>query len=91
MKHAWLIASIACLTVQAMAAQRSKTIRAEFMRSNPCPSTGATRGACPGYQADHKTPLCIGGKDEVANLHWIAVDEHKVKSKSDMRLCRTTP
>lgn len=91
MKHAWLIASIACLTVQAMAAQRSKTIRAEFMRSNPCPSTGATRGACPGYQADHKTPLCIGGKDEPANLRWITVQDHKVKSKSDMRLCRTTP
>lgn len=86
-----IVYAIALLALTATAAERSKSVRAEFQREHPCPSTGAKRGACPGYQVDHKTPLCIGGKDELTNLHWIAVDEHKVKTKSDVRLCRTTP
>ena len=84
-------ALLALPALPAIAAARSTTVRAEFMRTNPCPSTGAKLGASPGWQVDHKTPLCIGGKDEPANLHWVTVEEHKVKTKSDVRLCRTTP
>lgn len=82
-------ALLACSST--IAANRSKAVRAEFQREHPCPSTGARRGACPGYQADHKTPLCIGGKDEPANLQWLTVKEHKAKTKRDVRLCRTHP
>jgi hypothetical protein len=82
--------ALAC-AIPSQAADRSRAVRAEFQRSNPCPSTGATRGACPGYQADHKTPLCIGGKDAPSNLQWISIEAHKAKTKSDVRLCRTHP
>jgi hypothetical protein len=36
------------------AADRSRTLRAEFMRQQPCPTTGATCGPCPGWQVDHR-------------------------------------
>jgi 5-methylcytosine-specific restriction endonuclease McrA len=72
------------------AAERSRALRAEFMRENPCPSTGKTRGACPGWQVDHAVPLCLGGQavDTKANLRWIAVEPHKAKTRDDVRLCR---
>lgn len=63
-------------------------MKAEFRAQFPCPSTGNRYGACPGWQIDHRTPLCIGGKDEVANLAWITVEDHKRKTRSDVRLCR---
>lgn len=66
-------------------------MRAEFQRQQPCPSTGKARGACPGWQADHKTPLCIGGRDAPDNLRWMTIEEHKRKTKSDVRLCRVHP
>lgn len=78
----------AMLAFGAQATNRSKAVRAEFQRSNPCPSTGATRGACPGYQADHATPLCIGGKDVPANLRWLTIEAHKAKTRDDVRVCR---
>lgn len=72
-------------------AKRNPAVRAEFQRQQPCPSTGATRGKCPGYQADHWTPRCIGGPDTVANLRWMTIEAHKAKTKSDVRLCRVHP
>lgn len=67
---------------------RSRAVRAEFMRLQPCPATGQPRGACPGYQVDHRTPLCLGGTDRVDNLQWLSVEAHKRKTKTDVRLCR---
>lgn len=75
----------------ASAAERSRAVRAQFMREHPCPSTGKTRGACAGYQVDHRTPLCIGGADRTENLQWLSIAAHKDKTKSDVRLCRTHP
>jgi len=31
---------------------RSSSARSDFQQSNPCPSTGKTSGACPGYVVD---------------------------------------
>jgi hypothetical protein len=59
------------------------------MRANPCPSTGATRGPCPGWQVDHWAPLCIGGADATPNLRWLTVEQHKSKTRQDVRLCRS--
>lgn len=67
---------------------RSRAVRAEFQRHHPCPATGATRGACPGYQVDHRTPLCNGGADRIDNLQWLSVEAHKRKTTIDVRLCR---
>lgn len=68
--------------------KRSPAVKAEFRRLYPCPSTATYRGACPGYEIDHRTPLCIGGADSVDNLAWMTVEAHKRKTLSDARLCR---
>lgn len=75
------------VAVSAYAADRSPAVRSEFQRQTPCPSTGAHRGACPGYQADHVQPLCAGGKDEPGNLQWLTVQEHQRKTKRDVAAC----
>lgn len=85
--QAALLAAVLALPV-AHAAERSPTLRAEFMRQNPCPATGATRGACPGYQVDHREALICGGRDELQNLQWLSVDEHKAKTRVEVKLCR---
>src|SRR6266404_5706098 len=38
---------------------RSQSVKHEFQRQHPCPSTGRTTGACPGYVKDHVVPLCL--------------------------------
>lgn len=72
----------------ALAADRSKAQRAEFIRSVPCPETGVTRGACPGWEVDHVVPLCAGGEDRPANMQWLSVTDHKAKTRQDVRGCR---
>jgi hypothetical protein len=70
------------------AADRSRTARAEFMRTNPCPATGKTSGACPGYQVDHVRALCAGGVDHRSNMAWLTVEQHKAKTRDDVGRCR---
>jgi hypothetical protein len=50
--------------------KRSPTAKRDFQRSNPCPSTGRTAGACPGYVIDHQVALKRGGADEPGNMQW---------------------
>lgn len=66
---------------------RSPTVKAEFQRLHPCPSTGKTRGACPGYVKDHIVPLCAGGPDAANNMQWQTVEEGKAKDKVERRQC----
>lgn len=73
---------------QADAAPRSSSVRAEFIKANPCPATGKTRGACPGWQVDHRIALCAGGDDAAYNLQWLTVEAHKAKTRNDVRECR---
>src|SRR5439155_22917630 len=37
--------------------KRSESARLAFEHHHPCPSTGKTSGACPGYVVDHIVPL----------------------------------
>jgi 5-methylcytosine-specific restriction endonuclease McrA len=67
---------------------RDRNVPAEFQRQFPCPSTGKTTGACPGWERDHVIPLCRGGSDTVANMNWLTVEQHKLKTRGD---CRTLP
>jgi hypothetical protein len=60
---------------------RDRNVPAEFQRLHPCPSTGRTTGACPGYVRDHIVPLCKGGADSVHNMQWQTVAEGKAKDK----------
>ncbi len=59
-----------------------------FRAEHPCPATGRARGVCPGYQADHRTALCLGGEDKAANLQWLTVEDHRWKTFVDQRECR---
>ena len=56
---------------------RSLTVKHEFQRQHPCPSTGHTSGACPGYVVDHVKALKHGGADRPSNMQWQTVAEAK--------------
>lgn len=60
---------------------RSEKAKQAFRKSHPCPSTGKTRGACPGYVIDHKQALKHGGADEPSNMQWQTSTEAKAKDK----------
>jgi hypothetical protein len=53
----------------------------EFRKAHPCPATGRTSGACPGYVIDHVVPLKRGGPDAPANMQWQTTAAAKAKDK----------
>lgn len=64
-----------CTITPARDADGSISRRADVLRAfrdlYPCPETGETRGACPGWNIDHVIPLAVGGCDAVSNLQWL--------------------
>jgi hypothetical protein len=87
----WHVA-VGCITcawaLAALPADRSRVLRAEFQRHNPCPSTGLKRGPCPGWQVDHREALVCGGRDELQNLQWLTIEAHRQKTRVEVKLCR---
>lgn len=82
-------ALLAFAAAAALAApDRSRAVRAEFQRLNPCPANGATRSPCPGWQVDHREALVCGGRDVLDNLQWLPIAEHRQKTKVEVKLCR---
>lgn len=67
---------------------RSRAVTRQFERLHPCPSTGRTIGACPGWIKDHVIPLCAGGPDSVSNMQWQTVADAKAKDRDEFRECR---
>ena len=63
--------------------KRSPEAKAEFKKSNPCPSTGKSSGACPGYIIDHVEPLKRGGADAPSNMQWQTIEDSKEKDKTE--------
>lgn len=64
--------------------KRSRAVIAEFKREHPCPVTGESTGACPGWSIDHVIPLACGGCDQIHNLQWLT---NEIKSCSG-NLCK---
>ena len=60
---------------------RSAKAKDEFKRSHPCPSTGKSYGACPGYVIDHVRALKRGGADSPANMQWQTKAAAKAKDR----------
>ena len=67
---------------------RSSQAKREFRKLEPCPSTGETRGACPGYVIDHVVALACGGEDDASNMQWQSVAEAKAKDRWELNCSR---
>lgn len=59
--------------------KRSLEAKHLFKLEHPCPSTGNSRGRCPGYIIDHVKPLKRGGADDPSNMQWQTIEESKAK------------
>lgn len=66
---------------------RSHAAIASFKKENPCPASGATKGACKGYVIDHIQPLACGGADEPSNMQWQTIADAKAKDKWERKQC----
>ena len=61
--------------------KRSTRAKDEFRHAHPCPSTGRSTGACPGYVIDHVHALKHGGADAASNMQWQTKAAAKAKDK----------
>lgn len=61
--------------------KRSSAAKNEFKKTQPCPATGSSSGACPGWTVDHVVPLKRGGPDVPANMQWQIKDDAKAKDR----------
>ena len=77
-----------CLSLPAMAGQRSAAEVMAFKRAVPCPATGKPELRCANHQVDHVIPLCAGGADRRENLQYLTIQEHRWKTRTDVRVCR---
>lgn len=79
---------VGLLPITGHGAPRSMAERAAFVRHNPCPATHLRRGPCTGWEVDRVVSLCAGGADSRANMQWLTVMDHRVKTRQDRRICR---
>jgi hypothetical protein len=63
--------------------KRSAVAKDHFKKAHPCPSTGKSRGACPGYVIDHVVPLKRGGQDAPGNMQWQTKEAAKLKDRTE--------
>jgi hypothetical protein len=59
---------------------RSAKVRSDYKKIVPCPITGLSTGACPGWQIDHIVPLVCGGCDRLDNVAWM---DNRIKTCAD--------
>lgn len=83
-----LLAALCLLLISLPSYSRDASQVRAFKRHNPCPSTGRTSGACPGYVIDHIVPLCANGPDAIGNMQWQERQASYKKDAEERRLCR---
>ena len=59
---------------------RSSQATSDFKKSQSCPSTGSSSGACPGYVIDHLQPLKRSGTDRPSNMQWRTKEAAKINA-----------
>ena len=62
---------------------RSSAAMRAFREDHPCPSTGSTRGPCPGYVVDHFRALKHGGDDSPSNMQWQKTADAMLKDRRE--------
>jgi hypothetical protein len=83
-----LLAVYVALPISASAKQpRLASVKREFQLTHPCPATGRTSGACPGYVKDHVVPLACGGPDAPSNMQWQTRADGKAKDRWETKGC----
>lgn len=84
----WVVFGLTILSYYTPAQARDPSVVREFRKTHPCPATGRISGACPGWQVDHRIPLCFDESgDVVENLQWLSVEDHKAKTRYDIKAC----
>lgn len=63
----------------ALVEARDSSERRAFVRENPKPAD------CVRCEVDHKQALANGGADKKSNMQWLSREEHKAKTREDMR------
>lgn len=76
-----LILAIALVIAATTAEARDPQQVRAFRHEHPCPVTGKTTGACPGWVVDHIIPLSVYGADRPDNMQWQTVAAAKVKDR----------
>jgi hypothetical protein len=76
-----LVASNPCFAKGGGHIARSSKAKDSFRYSHPCPSTGKSSRACPGYVIDHVVPLKRGGADAPGNMQWQTREAAKAKDR----------
>lgn len=60
---------------------RSTSVKYQFRKQYPCPSTGKRSGPCPGYVIDHVVALKRCGADTPSNMQWQTIADAKAKDR----------
>lgn len=66
-------------------ANKSASIKREFKAKTICPATGIYSQKCAGYWIDFIIPKKCGGPLELSNMQWLSIDDHKKKTKYEIR------
>lgn len=80
--------ALLCPSLQAAERQRPSNAEVHFRLANPCPSTGETGGACPGYVIDRVIPVACGGAEDPDNMQWQTLAEAREKDRWERIGCR---
>jgi hypothetical protein len=83
-----LLGGVTCFSALAAESRRPTNAEIFFRLANPCPSTGDTHGACPGYVIDRIIPSACGGGEEPANMQWQTLAQAKEKDRWERIGCR---
>jgi hypothetical protein len=82
------LSAVLCPFVHAAERQRPSNAEIHFRLANPCPSTGDTGGACPGYVIDRVIPVVCGGAEDPDNMQWQSLAEAREKDRWERIGCR---
>lgn len=80
-----LLALLLMCAPQVFACDHSHKQYLKFRSVMPCPATGKTTGACPGYVVDHVIALCKEGQDIPSNMQWQTKSDAKAKDKVECK------